>query len=140
MIFGFLLLGLEFKHALIVGIFSGFINIIPYLGPIIGASFGFLVSMVVYLQMTQPPSLLLFVSGVTILYVVVQLVDNIIFQPVIFSSSVKAHPLEIFLVIIMAGYIAGMPGMFLAIYAKYPKHQTSPFEQSGTQSNGSARN
>ncbi len=112
---GLLLLNLEFRHALIIGLFSGFINIIPYLGPLIGASFGVLVSLVVYLQMITPPAFFLFIGGVILLYTVIQLLDNIIFQPIIFSSSVKAHPLEIFLIIIMAGYMAGMIGMFLAI-------------------------
>jgi predicted PurR-regulated permease PerM len=112
---GFLFIGLEFRHALIIGLFTGIINIIPYLGPIIGAAFGLLVSVVVYLQMISPPSLLLFIGAIILLYIIVQLLDNMVFQPVIFSSSVKAHPLEIFLVIIMAGYMAGMPGMFLAI-------------------------
>jgi predicted PurR-regulated permease PerM len=112
---GMMIIGLEFKHALIIGLFSGFINIIPYLGPLIGAAFGLMVSMVVYLQMTSPPPVLLYFGAVILLYVIVQLLDNILFQPLIFSSSVKAHPLEIFLVIIMAGYTAGMAGMFLAI-------------------------
>jgi predicted PurR-regulated permease PerM len=47
--------------------------------------------------------------------VVVQLVDNFLFQPLIFGTSVKAHPLEIFLVIIIAGTLAGIPGMILGI-------------------------
>ncbi len=114
-IIGLMVIGLEFRHALIIGLFSGFINIIPYLGPIIGASFGLIVSMVVYLQTDTPPPLMIFFGAIIILYIIVQLLDNILFQPMIFSTSVKAHPLEIFLVIIMAGYIAGMPGMFLAI-------------------------
>ncbi|MCW3805293.1 AI-2E family transporter [Plebeiibacterium marinum] len=112
---GLMIIGLEFKHALIIGLFSGLINIIPYLGPIIGASFGLIVSMVVYLQTSDPPPIILFFGAIIALYIVVQLLDNILFQPLIFSSSVKAHPLEIFLVIIMAGYLAGMAGMFLAI-------------------------
>ncbi|WP_075590332.1 AI-2E family transporter [Labilibacter marinus] len=114
-VLGMLIIGLEFRHALIIGLFSGIINIIPYLGPIIGAAFGLLVSVVVYLQMVAPPALFVFLGGIVLLFTLVQLADNIFFQPIIFSSSVKAHPLEIFLVIIMAGYIAGMPGMFLAI-------------------------
>ncbi len=114
-IIGFLFIGLEFRHALIIGLFSGIINIIPYLGPIIGAFFGLIVSMVVYLQLVNPPGLMLFLGAIFLLYTIVQLIDNIVFQPLIFSTSVKAHPLEIFLVIIMAGYSGGMLGMFLAI-------------------------
>jgi predicted PurR-regulated permease PerM len=44
-----------------------------------------------------------------------QLIDNVVFQPVIFSSSVRAHPLEIFIVILAAGFVAGVPGMILGI-------------------------
>ncbi len=115
LVLGLMLIGLEFRHALLIGLFSGFVNIIPYLGPLIGGLFGVLVSLVVYLQLSFPPAFLLYLGGILLLYVVVQLLDNLIFQPVIFSTSVKAHPLEIFLVVIMAGYMAGMVGMFLAI-------------------------
>ncbi|SMO83751.1 Predicted PurR-regulated permease PerM [Saccharicrinis carchari] len=115
LVLGLLVIGLEFRHALIIGLFSGFVNIIPYLGPLIGGLFGTLVSLVVYLQLALPPPFLLYLGGIAMLYVIVQLLDNLVFQPVIFSTSVKAHPLEIFLVIIMAGYMAGMLGMFLAI-------------------------
>ena len=45
----------------------------------------------------------------------VQIIDNILFQPLIYSSSVKAHPLEIFLVILAAASLAGILGMILAI-------------------------
>jgi len=112
---GFLVIGLGFRHALVIGLFSGVINIIPYLGPIIGASFGFMVSIVVYLQMLNPIGFMIYGGAILLLYIIVQLVDNIVFQPFIFSTSVKAHPLEIFLIIIMSGYMAGMLGMFLAI-------------------------
>ena len=45
------------------------------------------------------------------------LIDNIVFQPVIFSNSVKAHPLEIFVVVLASGFAAGIPGMILGIPA-----------------------
>jgi predicted PurR-regulated permease PerM len=48
-------------------------------------------------------------------FVIVNLLDAMLFQPFIYSNSVKAHPLEIFLVIMIAGSIAGIPGMMLAI-------------------------
>jgi predicted PurR-regulated permease PerM len=46
-----------------------------------------------------------------------QLIDNYLFQPFIYSSSVKAHPLEIFIVILIAGYVGGVIGMLVAIPA-----------------------
>jgi predicted PurR-regulated permease PerM len=48
---------------------------------------------------------------------VTHLIDNVVFQPVIFSNSVKAHPLEIFVVVLIAGFAAGIPGMLLGIPA-----------------------
>ena len=48
-------------------------------------------------------------------FVVAQMIDNFVLQPTIFSKSVKAHPLEIFLVILSAGSLGGIVGMILAI-------------------------
>jgi len=112
---GLLLVGIEFQHAVIIGLFSGFVNVIPYLGPLIGAFFGSLVALVVYVQLAVPPDFVNYMFGVFLVFVIVQLLDNIIFQPFIFSASVRAHPLEIFILILMAGYMAGIFGMFLAI-------------------------
>jgi predicted PurR-regulated permease PerM len=48
---------------------------------------------------------------------VTHLIDNIVFQPIIFSNSVRAHPLEVFIVVLAAGFAAGIPGMILGIPA-----------------------
>jgi len=56
-----------------------------------------------------------FIVYLTLVFLVVQVTDNTLFQPLIYSSSVHAHPLEIFLVILMAGSVAGIAGMILAI-------------------------
>ncbi|WP_439181927.1 AI-2E family transporter [Carboxylicivirga taeanensis] len=112
---GLAMVGLEIQHAVIIGLFSGFINVIPYLGPLIGAFFGFLVALVVYVQMPLPPDFFHYMLGVLLVFIIVQLLDNIVFQPFIFSASVRAHPLEIFILILMAGYLSGIIGMFLAI-------------------------
>jgi predicted PurR-regulated permease PerM len=112
---GFIILGVGFNHAVIIGIFSGLMNIIPYLGPLIGAIFGISVGTLVYLQLPLNYAFFSFLGGIVLVYVTVQLVDNMVFQPLIFSNSVKAHPLEIFIVILSAGYLAGIVGMFFAI-------------------------
>jgi predicted PurR-regulated permease PerM len=46
-----------------------------------------------------------------------QLIDNILYQPIIYSSSIKAEPLEIFIVLLIAGHMAGPLGMIVAIPA-----------------------
>jgi len=48
---------------------------------------------------------------------IVQFIDNMIFQTIIYSNSIKAHPLEIFFVTMIAGSLAGIPGMILGIPA-----------------------
>lgn len=112
---GFSILGIGFSHAAVIGLFSGLMNIIPYLGPLIGATFGISVGTLVYLQLSMEMTFLSFLGGMILVYVTAQLVDNMLFQPLIFSNSVKAHPLEIFIVILSAGYLSGIVGMFLAI-------------------------
>jgi predicted PurR-regulated permease PerM len=112
---GFYLIGIEINHAIVVGLISGLLNIIPYLGPLIGAFFGTLVGLIIYLQTPMQIGFLPLLIWIAIIYAIVQLMDNLIFQPLIFSNSVKAHPLEIFIVILAAGYLSGIVGMFLAI-------------------------
>jgi predicted PurR-regulated permease PerM len=58
---------------------------------------------------------ILFATGVSVL--VAQSIDNMLLQPIIYSNSVKAHPLEIFVVLLMAGHLGGIMGMVLAIPA-----------------------
>jgi predicted PurR-regulated permease PerM len=112
---GFTMVGLGFGHAVVVGVFAGILNIIPYIGPWIGAIFGLIVAVANNLNSSFTDVTLPLMFWMIIVVSVVHLIDNLIFQTIIYSSSVKAHPLEIFLVILMAGGIAGIPGMILAI-------------------------
>jgi len=112
---GFFLIGVSFNHAVAIGFICGLLNVIPYIGPLIGFVLAILTGSIIYLQMPLEIGFLLYLLLICIMYAIVQLLDNIIFQPVIFSNSVKAHPLEIFIVILMAGYSIGIVGMILAI-------------------------
>lgn len=112
---GFYIIGVGFNHAAVVGLISGLLNIIPYVGPIIGAFFGAFVGIIVYLQTPLEIEFVPLLIWIGVIYLLVQSIDNVVFQPLIFSNSVKAHPLEIFIVILAAGYLAGIVGMFLAI-------------------------
>jgi predicted PurR-regulated permease PerM len=110
---GLLILGV--KNAFVIGIFAGFINIIPYLGPFIGASVGMLIALTTGLSLGYTSELLPLLGKVGAVFLTVQLLDNALFQPIIFSNSVKAHPLEIFLVISIGGMLGGVAAMILAI-------------------------
>lgn len=111
---GMLFLGI--KYALLLGFFAAIINIIPYIGPIIGTVFGLFVGITTTIE-TQglyAEIIPLFIK-MNIIYWAVHLLDNAIFQPVIFSNSIKAHPLEVFILIWVAGTLGGVLGMILAI-------------------------
>jgi predicted PurR-regulated permease PerM len=112
---GFTIIGMGFSHAVIVGVFAGLLNVVPYIGPWIAASFGIIVVIANHLNANFNSVTLPLIFLVIVVVIIVQLIDNILFQPVIYSSSVRAHPLEIFIVILMAGSFAGILGMILAI-------------------------
>ncbi len=112
---GMMILGVG--NALLVGLFSGFVNIIPYVGPIIGLAFGIFVVITTNLGMDFYGEMLPLILKVCVVFGSMQILDNMFLQPLIFSNSVKAHPLEIFLLILIAGTLAGIPGMILAIPA-----------------------
>lgn len=107
-----LILGVE--NAIIIGMFAGFINLIPYIGPFIGAGVSLLIVLTTGINL-ETSELIPLLFKVISVFLTVQLLDNILFQPIIFSKSVKAHPLEIFLVISIGGTLGGIPFMILAI-------------------------
>ena len=109
------ILGIDLKTSLIISIFSGVINIIPYVGNIIGYIFAVIYIFITNTSLDFNSELMPLLIYMTIIYYVVQLIDNILFQPLIYAKSVKAHALEVFLVILMAGSIGGILGMILAI-------------------------
>ena len=114
-IFGFTIVGLGFGHAVVVGVFAGILNVIPYIGPWIAAIFALVVAVANNLNSSFTAVTFPLMCYVVIVVMVVQFIDSMIFQTIIYSHSVKAHALEIFFVILMAGGIAGIPGMILAI-------------------------
>lgn len=114
---GFTIIGLGFSHAVVVGVFAGLINVIPYIGPWIGALFALVVAIANNMNASFSSVTLPLMAMIVIVVMVVQLIDNMVFQTVIYSSSVKVHPLEIFFVTLIAGSLAGIPGMILGIPA-----------------------
>ena len=105
----------EIDNPIAIAFICAFLNIIPYLGPIIS---GILISLFVIssnlgadFQTIILPQLIYVMSG----YILCQLIDNFVNQPLIFGASVRSHPLEIFLVILTAGLISGITGMIVAV-------------------------
>jgi len=112
---GLTIVGIGFNHAVVIGLFCGLFNVIPYLGPWMGAAVGLLIGAAINMNSDFMSHTLPLMGLMVIVFASVQVIDNILFQPLIYSSSVKAHPLEIFLVIMAAGSMAGIMGMILAI-------------------------
>jgi len=112
---GLSIVGLEFSHAVTIGLVSGVLNVIPYIGPLIGLFIGLVIGTTVSLPMDFQTEMVPLMIYIIIAMEFTQVIDNVVFQPLIFSKSVKAHPLEIFLVIIAAGIIGGVLGMILAV-------------------------
>lgn len=114
-LYGILLLSLGTENALIIAFFCALLNLVPYLGPAIGYFLmgAFVISDNLGANFTEIilPQLIV----VTIGYAVIQLIDNFLNQPLIFGASVKSHPLEIFIIILIAGLLFGIMGLVLAI-------------------------
>lgn len=103
------------KNALLIAFFAALINVIPYLGPVIGATFGVLITISSNLDLPFYEEMLPLIFIVIITFAAMQLLDNFVLQPFIFSNSVSAHPLEIFIVILVGAKLSGIVGMVLAI-------------------------
>ena len=108
-----LLVGIE--NAIVIAFLCALFNIIPYVGPIIGGVIMIFLTMSSNLGSDFSEVILPKTGYVLIGLAIGQVVDNFFSQPVIFSNSVKSHPLEIFLVIIIAGLLFGVLGMIVAV-------------------------
>lgn len=121
LIFGFalwvLLTILGIKNALLIALFGALMNVIPYIGPIIGAAFGVFITISSNLGMDFYQELGPMLIKVVVVFQVVQILDNNLIQPYIFSKSVLAHPLEIFIMILIGAQVGGILGIVLAIPA-----------------------
>lgn len=108
-----LIVGIE--NAIVIAFLCALFNIIPYVGPIIGGVIMIALTMTSNLGADFSTVILPKTGYVLIGLTIGQLVDNFFSQPFIFSNSVKSHPLEIFLIIIIAGLLFGVTGMIVAV-------------------------
>ncbi len=114
---GMTIAGIDFQQALVMGLILGILNVIPYVGPWLGLFIAITMGVASHINMDFQTVVLPLVYYMIIVEAITHLIDNVVFQPVIFSNSVKAHPLEIFIVVLAAGFAAGIPGMILGIPA-----------------------
>lgn len=104
--------GMKAADAAFIGLVMGVMNVVPYAGPLIGGVVSVFVGIVTPIGgMTVGHTAVVIIGSLLIL----KGLDDFVLQPTLYSSRVKAHPLEIFLVILIAGSLAGILGMLLAI-------------------------
>jgi len=108
-----LIFGIE--NAVVIAFLCALLNLIPYVGPLIGGVLMLFLTMSNNLGEDFQTIILPTTIYVMIGYLIAQLIDNFLSQPLIFSNSVKSHPLEIFLVIMIAGILFGVVGMIVAV-------------------------
>lgn len=105
----------KIENPVAVAFICAFLNIVPYLGPL--AAGGLMMFFVGSNHLGSDfstvilPNMLYVLAG----YLIVQTIDNLINQPLIFGKSVKSHPLEIFLIILISGLLFGVFGMIIAV-------------------------
>ena len=112
---GLLIIGVE--NAVVIAFLCALLNLIPYVGPLVGVFLMVTLTMTSNLGESFSDIILPKTFWVFIVFLIGQLVDNFASQPIIFSKSVKSHPLEIFLIILMAGILFGVIGLIVAIPA-----------------------
>lgn len=106
------LFGMRAETAFFAGLIVGVLNVVPYIGPLIGCGICLFIGV---LNPIEGMTLLETVTTILGAALFTQAIDNFLLQPILYSNRVKAHPLEIFIVILIAGSMAGVLGMLLAI-------------------------
>ena len=103
------------NNILIIAFLCALLNLIPYIGPLISGFLLTILTLTNYIDIDFGSIIVSKKIYVVIGFVIVQAIDNFLIQPILFSKSVKSHPLEIFLVILVFGYIFGVTGLILAV-------------------------
>jgi predicted PurR-regulated permease PerM len=99
---------LDVQYFIMIGVFAGLANMIPYVGPVAGM----VPAIIITIMNGGDPVKILYI---VIAFSIVQLIDNIILQPMVLSKSVKLHPLIIVFVVLIGGQFFGVLGMLLAV-------------------------
>lgn len=114
-LYSIILLSFQIPNGMAIALFCALLNVVPYIGPLVGGVVMLVLVVSGYITADFEAVILPKLIYVFIGYCIVQLIDNFINQPLIFGNSVKSHPLEIFLIIIIAGLLFGIMGMVVAV-------------------------
>ena len=102
-----------------IAFLTGIFNVIPYVGPLLGGIIGTTLGLVLKYSSATPIGLdvnfWVFAAILIAILYFTQLIDNFVYQPLIYSTSIKSTPLEIFIVLLIVGHIGGPLAMIVAI-------------------------
>ncbi len=98
------------SYAVVIGVWAGLANLIPYVGPIAGA-----VPAILIVIFNGAPNVLVIIVSIIIMFMLVQMIDNIFVSPLVVGKSVDMHPLTVFLVLLIGGNVMGLLGMMFAV-------------------------
>ena len=107
-----MLFGLAVEDACFIGVIMGVMNVVPYAGPVMGGVASIFVGIVAAIEGCTIGYTLAVIVGTLL---TVKGIDDFVIQPTLYSERVNAHPLEVFIVILLAGSAGGILGMLLAI-------------------------
>jgi predicted PurR-regulated permease PerM len=105
-IVGLTILGVQ--YSVLIGALAGIANLIPYLGPVVGATLAILVSL------TQLGDFSM-LGPILVMTLIIRVIDDTIVQPICFAKSIDMHPLMVILVLIIGHELLGIAGLVLAI-------------------------
>lgn len=105
-VIGYIIIGADYP--ILLGTIAGLANLIPYVGPVAGAIPALAISL------TQFGDFRLLVP-ITIMTVIIQILDNLIIQPLSFAHTVDMHPLTVVVLLLIGNQLMGVGGMLLAI-------------------------
>ncbi|MBR1538829.1 MAG: AI-2E family transporter, partial [Bacteroidales bacterium] len=107
------------EYAIGIAFIAGMLNVIPDVGPLLGEVIGVLLGIVLKYGIGVGLDVPIWAFALIVLAIMLtaQLIDNFIYQPLIYSTSIKATPLEIFIVLLIAGRIGGTVGLLVGIPA-----------------------
>ena len=95
-------------YAVPLGLLAGLANVIPYLGPLIGIVCSSIVAL-------ATGGGLAMVAKVIAMFLIVQLIDNVLIQPTMVAKSVELHPLVVLFVVMVGSQLMGIVGMLIAV-------------------------
>ncbi len=110
-----LLLIFGVHNAIAVAMIAAILNLIPYIGPLFGGMLVLILAITSNLGLDFQSVILPKLSYILVGYLIIQVIDNFLNQPLIFGTSVKSHPLEIFLAILIFGLLFGIGGLIVAV-------------------------